>query len=575
MTSHTKSLGLRFILSVVCLLLTALCWVKYRDAHFAQEQELRDRVCTLECYARLVDHYYGQGDFSSVVPVLPEGIKVEVLDADLRVVASSDRGRVGSKLAFPKNPELRTAYYQRSGHRLDQLAENEELSRLSYATYGDQHYVRLSSVYPTSEDVDRETLWIVCLIPCLLILLGMLAGTYMRMRAHDKSTEALKHLTSALQDGSIASDSSFAQDDLGELGRELIRLFTTHKANRLRLEETRQHLIGLFDLSKIGIALFDSSGTTLFANTHFIQFASMISSKALPKESLAQLLTEDSMKPILDFLVTPPGEQKSVSTMIPSGSHIFEVKAYRTAGETFDLSIEDVTVVEQATQLKREMTSNITHEIRTPLTSIRGYLETLRYTDLTPEQRASFTDKAYQQAERLSQMMDDIRLISHMDEKSIADYRMEDVNLWLVAEEARIAFADQIEKKGDTFINDIPDGLTIRANNSLIHSIFQNMVENSLHYAGDGVTLCFDCYHQDEDYVYLSYYDTGKGVPEEKLGRIFERFYRIDSGRTRSQGGSGLGLSIVRNAIRRHRGQIQARRHSPQGGLEFLFTLHK
>lgn len=574
MSSRTRSLGLHFVLTLLCLLLTALCWVKYRDAHFAHTQELRDRICTLESYARLVDHYYSMVDFGSVLPIIPRGTQVEVLDSDLRIIESSDPGRVGSRLTFPENPELRTAYYRESGQRLEPLP-TEEQSALSYAIYSDKHFIRLTTPYPSSLYEDRETLWIVCLIPCLLILIGILVGTYLRMRAHDKSTTAMQHLITALREGTIADDTSFAGDDLGELGRELTQLFTTYKANSLRLEETRHHLIGLFDLSNMGIGLFDSSGTTLFANTHFIQFASMISSRALPKEHLSQLLTEESMKEILDFLMSPLSSEKSASAMIPSGSHIFEVKAYRTAGETFDLTIEDVTVAEQATQLKREMTSNITHEIRTPLTSIRGYLETLRYSDLTPEQRANFTDRAYQQAEQLSQMMDDIRLISHMDEKTIADYRMEDVDLWLVAEESRIAFADQIEKRGDTFVNNIPDGLTIRANNSLIHSIFQNMVENSLHYAGNGVTLCFDCYHQDEEYVYLSYYDTGKGVPEEKLGRIFERFYRIDPGRTRSQGGSGLGLSIVRNAIRRHRGQIQARRHSTQGGLEFLFTLHK
>lgn len=261
--------------------------------------------------------------------------------------------------------------------------------------------------------------------------------------------------------------------------------------------------------------------------------------------------------------------------MIPSGSHIFEVKAFRSAAETFDLTIEDVTVSVQTAQLKREMTSNITHEIRTPLTSIRGYLETLRYSDLSPEQQAAFTDKAYRQAERLSAMMDDIRLISQMDEREAEEYRMEELDLGLVVEEARIAFADRIEQSGDRFVNEIPDGLTIHANNSLIHSVFQNLIENSLRYAGEGVTLCFSCYHRDDEYVYLSYYDTGRGVPEEKLSRIFERFYRIDSGRTRDRGGSGLGLSIVRNAIRLHGGQIQARRHSPEGGLEFLFTLHK
>ena len=404
----------------------------------------------------------------------------------------------------------------------------------------------------------------------------MLVGTYLSLRSTDRSVSGLRRLTGALRRGEHPEGTLFADDDLGTLGEELRQLFSKSEEKVQRTEEMRQHLIALFDLSKIGIALFDSNGTTLFANTHFIQFASMISSRALPLESLSELLTEESMQPIGDFISSSPGgEERSRRAMIPSGSHIFEVKAFRSAAETFDLTIEDVTVSVQTAQLKREMTSNITHEIRTPLTSIRGYLETLRYSDLSPEQQAAFTDKAYRQAERLSAMMDDIRLISQMDEREAEEYRMEELDLGLVVEEARIAFADRIEQSGDRFVNEIPDGLTIHANNSLIHSVFQNLIENSLRYAGEGVTLCFSCYHRDDDYVYLSYYDTGRGVPEEKLSRIFERFYRIDSGRTRDRGGSGLGLSIVRNAIRLHGGQIQARRHSPEGGLEFLFTLHK
>ena len=484
---------------------------------------------------------------------------------------------MGTQRSLSEDPELRLAYYNHSGDHLRPAEESDTADgQLHYALYCDGHYIHLTRPYREQPATDRKTLWLACLLPSLLILLGMLVGTFVSLRATDRSISGLRRLTGALRRGEHPEGTLFADDDLGTLGEELRQLFSESEEKVQRTEEMRQHLIALFDLSKIGIALFDSSGTTLFANTHFIQFASMISSRALPLESLSELLTEESMQPIGDFISSAPGgEERSRSAMIPSGSHIFEVKAFRSAAETFDLTIEDVTVSVQTAQLKREMTSNITHEIRTPLTSIRGYLETLRYSDLSPEQQAAFTDKAYRQAERLSAMMDDIRLISQMDEREAEEYRMEELDLGLVVEEARIAFADRIEQSGDRFVNEIPDGLTIHANNSLIHSVFQNLIENSLRYAGEGVTLCFSCYHRDDEYVYLSYYDTGRGVPEEKLSRIFERFYRIDSGRTRDRGGSGLGLSIVRNAIRLHGGQIQARRHSPEGGLEFLFTLHK
>lgn len=572
-----RSYGLHFALTLLCLAITLLCWSKYRDAHFAEKQHLRESSTTLATYADLIAQSHHTLPLEDLFALLPDGIDAELVDPSLRITAATDTTRVGRQLTLTEDPELRLAYYNHSGDHLSPAEESDTADgQLHFALYCDGHYIHLTRPYREQPATDRKTLWLALLLPSLLILLGMLVGTFLSLRATDRSVSGLRRLTDALRHGEHMEGPLFADDDIGALGEELHRLFSESEATVQRTEEMRQHLIALFDLSKIGIALFDSSGTTLFANTHFIQFASMISSRALPLESLSELLTEESMQPIGDFIASSPGgEERSRRAMIPAGSHIFEVKAFRSASETFDLTIEDVTVSVQTAQLKREMTSNITHEIRTPLTSIRGYLETLRYSDLSLEQQAAFTDKAYRQAERLSAMMDDIRLISQMDEREADEYRMEELDLGLVVEEARIAFADRIEQSGDRFVNEIPDGLTIHANNSLIHSVFQNLIENSLRYAGDGVTLCFSCYHRDDEYVYLSYYDTGRGVPEEKLGRIFERFYRIDSGRTRDRGGSGLGLSIVRNAIRLHGGQIQARRHCPEGGLEFLFTLHK
>ena len=97
-------------------------------------------------------------------------------------------------------------------------------------------------------------------------------------------------------------------------------------------------------------------------------------------------------------------------------------------------------------------------------------------------------------------------------------------------------------------------------------------MENSLRYAGEGTEIHVSCYNADNNMAYFSVYDTGCGVPEEHLPRLFERFYRVSEGRTRDNGGTGLGLSIVRNAVLFHHGDISVRNRK-EGGLEFLFTL--
>jgi signal transduction histidine kinase len=121
----------------------------------------------------------------------------------------------------------------------------------------------------------------------------------------------------------------------------------------------------------------------------------------------------------------------------------------------------------------------------------------------------------------------------------------------------------------------LPIHLKLKGNGNLLYALFKNLTENVLRYAGENIKININIYNEDADFYYFSFYDTGVGVKDENhLNRIFERFYRINEGRTRDTGGSGLGLSIVKNAILFHKGKITAKNRK-EGGLEFLFTLKK
>ena len=203
-------------------------------------------------------------------------------------------------------------------------------------------------------------------------------------------------------------------------------------------------------------------------------------------------------------------------------------------------------------EMKQQMTNNIAHELRTPVSSIRGYLETLTTCpDIDPARKQIFIERAYAQSIRLSDLIRDIALITKIEEAS----------------------SQLVKEKIINIENMLPPDLEIEANRTLVFAIFRNLVENSLKYAGDHITIHIECSGRKSDLYQFKYYDTGKGVGREHLKRIFERFYRIQEGRTRDAGGSGLGLSIVRNAILFHGGDISALAHHG-GGLEYRFSLH-
>lgn len=225
-------------------------------------------------------------------------------------------------------------------------------------------------------------------------------------------------------------------------------------------------------------------------------------------------------------------------------------------------------------QLKQEMTNNIAHELKTPVSGIRGYLEILLgEKPVSDDKRRYFLDRCYQQTLRLSSLINDVSLINKLEEADDL-FPLTTLNLYDIAQEAIRDLEENISTQNDTIVNHLPTDSVIQGNTELVYAIFRNLIENAISYAGERVTITIETYKEAPDAYYIHFFDTGCGVDNKYLDRIFDRFLRIEEGRSRKSGGTGLGLSIVKHAVLFHQGTIYCRNRN-EGGLEYFLSLSK
>ena len=223
--------------------------------------------------------------------------------------------------------------------------------------------------------------------------------------------------------------------------------------------------------------------------------------------------------------------------------------------------------------LKHQLTQNIAHELKTPVASIQGYVETiLDNPNIEEKSRELFLKRSYAQCQRLTSLLQDISTLNRMDDaRDFMDFNQVDISATVENIERETAL--QLEQKKMTFENRLPANIRIRGNQSLIYSVFRNLTDNAIAYAGEGTSITVTA-KEDTDRWFFCFQDNGIGVPQEHLARLFERFYRVDKGRSRKMGGTGLGLAIVKNAVLLHGGTISVC-NRPTGGLQFDFSLKK
>ena len=587
-SKNLMSFSRQLFLSVIALFLAfVICFIAFQ---YRREKEYKVELLNTQ----LQNYNDRMSDFLRIqdtlhIDMLNVYVKTHHMD-NLRVTVINKDGEVmfdnlGKTPSEFNNhltrQEIKQALKKGSGFDISRISESVGGKFFYSAKYYDDLGIIIRSALPYNINLARDLkadshyIWFALIIS--LVLIGIFYSFTHKLGMSIKQLQqfAMKADRNEPIDNDIQR--AFPRNELGEISQHIIQIYHRLHKTKENLYIEREKLITHLRMSHEGLGVFTKKKKEILVNNLFIQYINFISDKNLANTE--DIFTIPELQPISGFLIknkemSMANEEKRMSFEVEKNGRIFAIGCIIFQDDSFEISINDMTQEEEKARMKRQLTQNIAHELKTPVSSIQGYLETIvNNPDLPRERINAFLEKSYAQSNRLTHLLRDISLLTRMEEApNMAE--KETVNLSLLVQDIFSEVALQLEEKQIKAQNMIPEGLTIQGNPSLIYSIFRNLTDNAIAYAGTQIDITVSCFRQDNQFYYFSFADTGVGIGAEHLGRLFERFYRIDKGRSRKLGGTGLGLAIVKNAVLLHGGSIFAK-NNPNGGLEFIFSLAK
>ena len=578
----------RLFLSVIFLFLGyAVCFMLFqykREKAYkiellnTQLQNYNNQLCDF-----LADHHGVNSDSmqSYVTTHMMPNLRVTLIDPSGKVVYDNTNANWKSFANHSSRKEVQDALMYGSGYSISRQSESIQGEEYFYsARYYPPYRIIIRSALPYNLSLaehlqaDSGYLWF-ALIICLVLIFIF----YRFTRKLGKSITKLQQFAmKADRNEPIDMDilQTFPKNELGEISQHIIKIYKRLHRAKEALYIEREKLISHLQTSHEGLGVFTKERQEILVNNLFTQYINNISDRNL--RSTNEIFDIPELQPIIEFLNRNEGyfskEEKRYAMHLNKNARSFTVECIIFQDMSFEISINDITQEEEQARLKRQLTQNIAHELKTPVSSIQGYLETIISNPNIPQENVRvFLERSYAQSNRLTFLRRDISVLTRMDEAPEL-VEKEQVNLSKIVENILNEVALGLEEKHITVVNKLPSEVILTGSSSLLYSIFRNLTDNAIAYAGNDIQITINCFREDEKFYYFSFSDTGVGVPEEHLNRLFERFYRVDKGRSRKLGGTGLGLAIVKNAVLFHGGTIFAK-NMPKGGLEFVFTLKK
>jgi two-component system phosphate regulon sensor histidine kinase PhoR len=446
-------------------------------------------------------------------------------------------------------PEVQAALRSGTGwnRRVSASAGDEELYVAARTPLG---IARVSASMRSIQDLfDRARRDILVGASVAILLAVMLAALFSRSVA--RPVIELRDVARALAAGDLTRRPSLnAPGEVGDLASALHRL-AEQLSGRLEALEAEEALLASLTES------LNEGAVAIDARQQVVRINDMARRLLGTKEPVPfPVVTLPRDRTLRDAIAGALAGQVSESLEAEVNGRDLALTARPLPGGGAVIALFDLTPMRRLETVRRDFVANVSHELRTPLTVISGFAETLAEDDLPPERRQQFVDTIVASSRRMQRIVDDLLDLSRIESGGwVPNPALSDVRS--IAEEVMLGVTERAEAKGIALHDEIArDACQVYADPTALRQVVGNLVDNAVRHTRQGHVTVFT--RREPGRIVVGVRDTGTGIPPDHLPRIFERFYRVDPGRSREDGGTGLGLAIVRHMVEAHGGRVRA-----------------
>jgi two-component system phosphate regulon sensor histidine kinase PhoR len=419
----------------------------------------------------------------------------------------------------------------------------------------------------------------------LVSLLVILSLAYLFLRILTQPIQRMREMTRRLANGSSEREIQiYSNDEWGEIAKAVDEMKIRLREKIEGVSRERDYLQTILKGMLEGVLVVDERGRILMVNDalqKILSLPSEVVDKA-PLEAIRNTELEEAIREAIQ-----QGKNSAFELTFPlSGGKTLEVNVVGISPSPEEIAREgekikgaiavfhDISRLKELEKIRQDFVANVSHELRTPLTTIKGYTETLLDGALKDEVAPQFLQVIQKHADRLTKIVEDLLALSKIESKEFY-LKWEPLPLSELIDDVSDFVKEAAQKKKMSISRSItPSSIKTTGDRNYLEQVFINLLDNAVKYTPEGGEISISAVEKGQREIQVSIQDNGIGIPQEDLSRIFERFYRVDKGRSQELGGTGLGLSIVKHIIQAHGGRIWAESQLGKGST-FYFTLPK